>query len=95
MQVTTKSGFECEIDPRVFADYRTISLIVAMFKGKNDSNNIVGSVELVNRILSPEDQEKLFAALEDETGFVDPAAVYDTILEIQEIVRRGDETTKK
>ena len=74
---TTKSGFPYEIEADIFDDWETVDIMRRVHAGEN-----FAVFDLIDRILGPEQKERLKAHLRTESGRVPISAVNDEILEI-------------
>ena len=77
MNITTKSGFCCEIDPEVL---NNMELVDALAEVQNGNSLAYPTVCLL--ILGKETRTRLYNHLRNEAGRVPPADVYRELTEI-------------
>lgn len=83
MQVTTKSGFTCEVRPETLKDYRFLRHIREM-KDTDPTQNIVGMVDMAEMILGVQGVERLLEHVQNENG---DAPAEDVAREVGEIIQ--------
>lgn len=86
--MTTKSGFECSVDPRIFTDWSFTSAVAKTQTG-NDLEKLAGIENLARLLVGEEQYEKLLKHVaENNEGFVPANAV---IAELTEIIDSSKE----
>lgn len=65
IHVKTESGFECDVNINALNDMRMLDDLVEL-----DNGNAVVYPRVINRLLPPEDKERLYEHIQDEDGVV-------------------------
>lgn len=65
IHVKTESGFECFVNINALNDMRMLDDLVEL-----DNGNAVVYPRVINRLLPPEDKERLYEHIQDEDGVV-------------------------
>lgn len=84
MQVKTKSGFKCDINPKIVEDWR---LVRAISKASSDSTDVklAAAVEIVSLIMGKYEEDFYkYLASKNEDGIVSEEAVTEDIQSIIE-----------
>lgn len=95
MEIKTKGGFTCEIDEKVFRDFRFVRAL--RDTGADDAATRQDASFALEAMLFPEREaeDALFAFLADEQGHVSTDAVFGVIGEIISEVAAKDKAAKK
>ena len=82
MKVTTKSGFECEINERILEDWRFVRA-VAKSNSDDENNKIHGAVEIVSLLMGTNEEAFYkYLSSKDPDGIVSESAVTDDLVSI-------------
>ena len=81
----TKSGFEFEVDERLFEDYR-LSDAIGMSTSDNPMDRIKSEYQLMMLVLGEEGKKKLFEHLAEDNGFINKKRVTEEFAEIMTFV---------
>lgn len=81
MNITTKSGFKCKVDPERLRSWDFIKSLVKTEKGGADS--VIGITEAVTLLLGEEGEQALCNHLKGDKNYADSA---DVIAEFKEIM---------
>ena len=65
IHVKTESGFECDVNVRALNDMRMLDDLVEL-----DNGNASVYPRIINRLLPPEQKERLYEHIQDEDGVV-------------------------
>lgn len=72
-KVTTRSGFECEVDENVLNDMEIIDL--ALEADEDEQNQLIIYGKLIRKILPEDTKKRLYEHIRDESGRVPPDAL--------------------
>ncbi len=91
MEIRTKSGFECDIDPKVLRDWRMVHAIKDVY-GKTKAEKLQGMFNMALIVLGEDGMGRLENHVADDTGFIDSGIME---IEICEIIEKLKESTAK
>lgn len=94
MKITTDTGFTCEIDERVFDDFRTLSAMGEMFDAEAEPTQRMGAASRIISIVLGGEKKRLYKHLEKD-GFVSAEDVYAELNSIMEKVTEAKAEVKK
>lgn len=95
ISVTTHSGFTCDVNEKIFTDFRVMSAYSRMIdKNKKPEDKLAGATDLVTILLRDQALD-LFDHLEDEEHYVDPKLVFEELEDIMNQIQEVDSDTKK
>lgn len=87
--MTTKSGFEYRVDPRILTDWR-FTMAVAKTQNGKDMEKLAGVEQMATLLLGDEQYQKLLRHVSDQNqGFVPAETI---IAEMTEIMEASKET---
>lgn len=90
--IITESGFECDVNPAIARDYRTLKTIAAMENPKVDATEkLVKTMEFIPLIIGEEGEARLMEHVQKD-GIIDTEAMYDETKEILAKLREEPET---
>ena len=92
MKITTKSGFNCEVDPEVLNDYEFLELAVTAMNG-NKVQQSAATFQMIRGLLGEVQEQALKEHLREENGRVPFDKMGAELLEILAGMRQ-DETVK-
>lgn len=82
IEITTKSGFACEVNPKKIKDYRFVKIIRNMVS-EDQTKQFAAVTDMGEYILGEEGVSRLVKHVEDDEGF---SSVEDVNAELTEII---------
>lgn len=81
LHLTTSSGFECDINPKIVKDYRFVKLMRNIMS--DDKNEQFKSlVDMIHFLLGEEGEERIMTHVMDEDGIADIELINKEVTEI-------------
>lgn len=84
MEVITKSGFTCEVDPKKLDDWEILDMLSDL-----ESGNMLTAPRFVKKVLGPEKAKELVEHCREENGTVPTKKVLTEIFEIFGALKDG------
>ena len=93
IKVTTKTGFEVEVNEGKILDFRFLEKSVETVKGKDDLDKMDATMQMLKMIFTKADKERFLQHVADHNdGIADISAV---MTEFTEILDQSKEANKK
>lgn len=93
IKVTTKTGFEAEVNESKILDFRFLEQTVETVKGKDDLDKMDATMQMLKMIFTKADKERFLQHVADHNdGIADISAV---MTEFTEILDQCKEANKK
>ena len=81
IHVTTSSGFECDVTPKITKDYRFINLIRKLM-GDDQNEQFKSLVDVISFLLGEDGEEAITQHVMDEDGIADIELINKEVTEI-------------
>lgn len=81
LHVTTSTGFECDINPRLTKDYRFIKLLRNLMSD-DQTDQFKSLVDMIHFLLGKEGEERIMNHVMDEDGIADIELINKEVTEI-------------
>lgn len=81
IHVTTSSGFECDVNPKITKDYRFIKLLRKLM-GDSEMEQFKSLVDVIHFLLGEEGEERIMNHVMDEDGIADIELINKEVTEI-------------
>lgn len=91
MEVKTKSGFVCEVNEKIVADWDFVMLL-RKSESEDVTTRLVASIDAVQMLLGDDGAAALAEHVKDENGIKNSAKVFEEFKEIMTLL--GEESKK-
>ena len=81
IHVTTSSGFECDVNPKITKDYRFIKLLRKLM-GDDQEEQFKSLVDVISFLLGEDGEERITQHVMDEDGIADIELINKEVTEI-------------
>lgn len=91
IHVTTTSGFECDVNPKITKDYRFIKLMRNLLS-EDQTEQSKALVDVISFLLGKDGEEKITTHVMDEDGIADIELINAEVTEILAFLQKNPET---
>lgn len=95
IKVTTKTGFEAEVNEGKILDFRFLEKSVETVKGKDDLDKMDANMQMLKMLFSKADKERFLQHVADHNdGIADISAVMNEFTEILDQCKEANQKVK-
>nr|DAL20368.1 MAG TPA_asm: hypothetical protein [Caudoviricetes sp.] len=95
IKVTTKTGFEAEVNEGKILDFRFLEKSVETVKGKDDLEKMDATVQMLKMLFTKADKERFLQHVADHNdGIADISAVMNEFTEILDQCKEANQKVK-